>query len=298
MPKTIFKLLLGLVLFIATQACAPPAPATSDPNSIDTAVAQTLAARLTQTSQPGIPITGSESPSPSVTAGPTSTAIVLPSPVLTSTPAVTPSVAQISVSVPTNCRTGPGVVYDRVGGLQVGEVAEVVGRHATRDYWIIRNPDRPGELCWLWGEYATVSGNTNLLPVFTPPPSPTPSPTPTPAPGFDASYGGMESCTGTGWWVDIELENSGGISFQSLSMTVTDTVTNDVLSLYADSFTNRDGCSVTDSRDDLPPGTTRLVSSPVFTSNPSGHELRVTMTLCSNSGQSGMCVTQTITFTP
>jgi hypothetical protein len=177
-------------------------------------------------------------------------------------------------------------------------VAEVVGRHSTRDYWIIRNPDRPGELCWLWGEYATLTGNPSALPEFTPPPSPTPSPTATPSPDFDISYNGLESCAGTGWWVDIELENNGGFPFNSLAMTVRDTTNNTVLSLYSDDFTDRDGCNETDTRDNLPAGGELLVSSPVFSTNPSGHELRVTMTLCSNPGQSGICVTESINFTP
>ena len=294
MPKTFLKLLLGVVLLIAAQACAPSIPATSDPGVINTAIAQTLAAVQTQTSEPGSPVTGDESPTPSVTVSPTSTALVLPSPVLTSTAGV----AQVSVSVPTNCRVGPGVAYQRVGALLVGEVAEVVGRHASRDYWIIRNPDRPGELCWLWGAYATLTGNTGVIPEFTPPPSPTPSPTPTPSPGFDASYNGLESCAGTGWWVDIELENTGGMTFQSIAMTVADTDTNVVLSLYADNFTNRNGCSETSTRDNLPAAGELIVSSPIFPADPSGHEIRVTITLCSNPGQSGMCTTETITFTP
>jgi hypothetical protein len=98
--------------------------------------------------------------------------------------------------------------------------------------------------------------------------------------------------------VDIELANTGGTTFQSIAMTATDTVNNAVLSLYADDFTNRNGCNESSSRDSLPAGEELLVSSPVFTSDPAGHELRVTITLCSNPGQSGMCVTETITFTP
>lgn len=297
MPKTFLKLLVGSVLLIATQACAPSIPATSDPGVINTAVAQTLAAAQTQTSEPGIPVTGDESPTPSATVSPTSTAIILPSPVLTSTAGVTPGVAQVTVSVPTNCRVGPGVAYQRVGALLVGEVAEVVGRHASRDYWIIRNPDRPGELCWLWGAYATLTGNTGVIPEFTPPPSPTPPPTSTPFPGFNASYNGLESCAGTGWWVDVELENTGGMTFQSIAMTVADMDTNVVLSLYADNFTNRNGCSETATRDNLPAAEELIMSSPIFPADPSGHEIRVTITLCSNPGQSGMCDTETITFT-
>jgi hypothetical protein len=272
---------------------------TPDPNAISTAIAQTAAA-LTQTAGPGIPVTGDESPTPTLSPSPLPAATQTPSATSTALIILTPTsgVPQIRVSVPTNCRVGPGSVYPRVGALLVGEVAEVVGRHETRDYWVIRNPDRPGETCWLWGEYATLTGNINVAPVYTPPPTPTPSPTPTPAASFTASYNGIESCADTGWWVDIQQQNNGGINFQSIAMTVRDTVNNTVLSLYSDDFIDRTGCNETNTRDTLPSGEARIVSSPLFTYDPSGFALRATITLCSNPGQNGTCVTQTINFTP
>jgi hypothetical protein len=296
MPKTLLKRFLGSMLLIALQACAPGG-VTPDPNTINTAIAQTSVA-LTQTSGPGIPITGDESPTP--TPSPLPTATQTPSLTLSPTPifTFTPVVPLISVSVPTNCRVGPGIPYNRVGALLVGEVAEVVGRLPARNYWIIRNPDRPNETCWLWGEYATVTGNTDVLPIFMPPPSPTPTFTPTPNPSFDAAFFHLESCVGIGWWVDFELENPGGISFNSIALTVRDTVNNTVVSLYADDFTNRDGCNVSATLGNLPAGQELLVSSPIFTTNPSGHELHATITLCSGPRQSGLCTTESITFTP
>jgi len=105
----------------------------------------------------------------------------------TQTPSSTPTLSLtltsaapiVSVSVNTNCRTGPGVAYDLIGALLVGEKAVVVGRYSALNYWIINNPDRSGT-CWLWGEYATVVGDTAGLQEYTPPPSPTPSITPSP----------------------------------------------------------------------------------------------------------------------
>lgn len=299
MPKTILKLLLGAMLLMAIQACAPGI-ATSDPTSINTAIAQTVAA-LTETSGPGIPITGDASPTatqtPTLTQelpSPTPTETLIPTPIIISSPA-TP---QLSVSVPTNCRVGPGRDYERVGALLVGEVADVVGRNAAGDYWIIRNPDRPNQTCWLWGRYASLGGNTSALPVFTPPPGPTPTSTPMPTANLAASFDGLESCTATGWWVDIELENTGGVTFESMSLIVIDTATNTVLPLDSDDFTDRDGCNETDTRVNLPSGATRIVSSPVFGHNPTGHALRATITVCSNPGLNGICRTQVIQFTP
>jgi hypothetical protein len=292
MLKAILKPLLSSVLLIALQACVPGA-ITPDPDSINTVIAQTIAVAQTRTSEPGVPVTGDESPTltpspepPSATQTPSAT--LIPTPIFTSTSAV----PEVSVSVSTNCRIGPGVVYARVGGLLVGEVAEVVGRHTTRDYWIIRNPDRPGEPCWLWGRYATLTGNTSLLPIYTPPPTPTPSP------DFTASYHGLDVCAGTGWWLDIELENPKGITFNSISMTVRDTVNDTVLSLYSNDFTDRNGCNETNTWDSLPAGEERLVSTPFLAYNPTGHRLRATIILCSNLGQSGTCTSRVIEFTP
>lgn len=87
------------------------------------------------------------------------------------------SAVTVTVSVDTNCRLGPGTLYEIVGVLPVGQVAEVVGRSASSDNWIISLPSNPAVTCWVWGQYATVSGDTSTLPVITPPPAPTLTPT-------------------------------------------------------------------------------------------------------------------------
>lgn len=277
------------VLLIVSVACVPNLPApTQDLNFLGTAVMSTMISGVTQTALAGFPVAVVDSPTPGPTFTPsfTPSATVSPAPVFTSTPVI----PLISVSVPTNCRVGPGKVYDRVGALLVGQVAEVIGRNLNGNYWYIRNPNDSNGFCWLWGEYASVTGNFAALPVFTPPP------TPTPMPDFEAAYDGLETCSG--WWADIELTNTGGLSFESISMTVRDTVTDTVVSVYTDVFHDIDGCTGTDTRDRLNPGDSRVVSGPVFTYNPTGHELRATITLCSRDGQNGMCITESIKFTP
>ena len=292
--RKLTPVLLSLsVLLILTQACGVPnfpAP-TEDLNFLGTAVMSTMISGATQTTVAGITPTSLISPSPLATSTPevptaTPSATLSPTPVFSATA----TIPLISVTVATNCRVGPGRVYDRVGALLVGQVAEVVGRNQTNNYWYIRNPNDSNGFCWLWGEYATVTGNFAALPVFTPPP------TPTPMPAFEAEYRRVETCTG--WWVDIDLVNTGGISFESISLTVRDQDTDTVTSLFADSFTDLDGCSASNSRDRLNPGADRTVSSSPFTYDPRGHKLRATITLCSRDGQSGTCITEVINFTP
>lgn len=315
MSKTMLRLLPVLIFAIALQACLPTGAPTLDPNFIGTLIAQTMAA-YTPTSSPVITVTSSESPTPTWTVTTTAT-VETPSPTLTetltttlsptlnpsatltplatSTLAISPGVVQVSVSVPTNCRVGPGVAYARVSALRVGEVAEVVARHATGDYWIIRTPGTTNQTCWLWGQYATVTGDTSALPIFTPPAPPA---TATPAPSFDVAYEGMESCTGTGWWVELGLENIGAMTFRSMTFTIEDRDTDVSLTQRSNGFINKNGCSETETRETLAPDVSRTVSSPVLTANPTGHRLRATITLCSNTGQSGTCVTQTVNVTP
>jgi len=270
-------------------ACAAPAVSTPAPNVVGTSIAQTVIVGVSQSAVP--PISSPtfavstftftpESPTLTPTETPTATLAVAP----------TSTIPLISVSVNTNCRIGPGRVYDRVGALLVGETAQVYGRNPTGNYWYIRNADSGAEFCWLWGEYATLLGNITLLPVYTPPPTPTPSP------AFESSFENLDSCVG--WWVELELENTGGVTFSSMSLTIRDTVTDAVVLQTTDSFTNLGGCTSSNTGDELTPGNTRTVSSPPFAYNPTGHELRATVTLCSGNGQTGLCVSDITRFTP
>jgi len=292
--------LTAIVLMVATLACVVPSVTLQDPDVISTSAAQTVIAgfvqtALSQTLQPTQEPTYTFTPEPP---SPTPTETVTPSPTLTATMIFTPTsvVPLISVSVATNCRVGPGRVYRRVGAILVGEVAEVYGRDPTGQYWYIRNPDANSSFCWAWGEYATVTGNVALLPVYTPPPTPTPTFTPTPSPDFDFVFTRLESCTG--WWPEFELENTGSLPFRSIGITVRDTVTDVVVASYADGFTNYDGCNDSSTKDTLAVDRTRVVSGPEFSYNPTGHRLRTTIILCSDLDQNGMCVTRTIHFTP
>jgi len=143
-----------LIPFFAAIACALPGIATPDITSISTSAAQTVIAGFTQNAPLATLPAASETPTSTSTPEPPT---LTPTQTFTATLSVTftPLVPQISVSVPTNCRKGPGKIYDLEGALLVGEIAQVYGRDPTGKYWYIPNPDAKGQFCWVWGEYAT-----------------------------------------------------------------------------------------------------------------------------------------------
>lgn len=288
MPTTtIPRMLFAVTLLLAVLACnLPTATPAANLGEAFTAAAQTVAVAVHQTLVPSlVPLA---SPLPSVSPVDTFTPLptLSPTPILTATA----SIPLISVSVDTNCRVGPGKIYDRVGGLLVGETAEVHAKNPGGDYWYIRNPDDPNGFCWLWGEYATLVGNTAILPVYTPPP------TPTPAPGFELSYAGTDSCVG--WWVELRLKNTGPIAFKSFSLTIKDTNTSTVVSDSGNGFTDIDGCLASGITSSLDSGESYVISAPAFVYDPNNHKIRATVTLCSLVNQGGQCVSQTIEFKP
>lgn len=154
-------LLLFLCLSLIIQACNLP----SSGDAGQDGSASTITPQV-----PG------EQPGPSVDGPATETPLPPSTSTLELTP--TPLVPIVTVSQNTNCRTGNTTQFDLVGALLIGQTAEVVGKNTASNYWVIKTPGGSGT-CWLWGQYATVSGNISALPEIPGPPTPTPSPTAT-----------------------------------------------------------------------------------------------------------------------
>ena len=162
--RKIILIISSLLIFVlacnvGTSASPTPNPLSVD-GGIETAVIETLRAGGLMQATPIFTETPTLIPPPTFT----------PEPTLTPTP----NIPMASVSVDTSCRSGPGKVYTYLGALLVGEKAQVVGKHTPTNYWIIVNPDWDGD-CWLWGEYATVTGGTDRLMEYAVPAVPTPS---------------------------------------------------------------------------------------------------------------------------
>jgi hypothetical protein len=296
MRKSAPILLSVTALGVISLACSllpgiPVTAPTRDPNAVGTLIWQTMIAAATQTGAAIVPVDIASSPTATLTLTPEPPTLT-PTTTLSATPLLplTPGVPMISVSLATNCRAGPGKVYDPKGSLLVGEMAEVVGRDPTGNYWYIRNPDQANGFCWVWGEYATISGNTALLPVHTP------APTPTPVPTFDVRFDKLDACAG--WWVELQVTNTGTMPLKSIYLVVKDIETDVDVSMAVDKFTTRQGCLGTFTKEVLFPGETATVSSPPFAYDPKGHKLRATVTVCADLGQKGACATQAIKFKP
>jgi hypothetical protein len=241
-------------------------------------VQQTLAALITDTPPPSSTSQFTYTPLPTYTPQATSTS---------GTP-------MVSVSVQTNCRSGPGTAYDILGVLPVGQSAEVVGRSVYSDNWIIKLPSNPAITCWLWVQYATVVGDTAGLPVFNPPPTPTPSPT------FTVVYTGTIYCAPQ-YAFRFDITNNGSITWQSIQITITDNTTAAVFVHSLDTFRSYNGCTLDLDQQDLTPGETGPVSnvSPgQIGYNPAGHSFTAVFRLCSENGLAGTCLEKTLSFNP
>lgn len=168
------RIFFSMIATIIILACNVPGGSTptSAPDFVATITAQAaLLVQPPQAEQPS-PAPGINSATPELP-----TQIVFtetPAPTATITLTSTPNVTTLTVSADTNCRSGPGKEYDYLGALLINQSAEVVGRNTVTGYWIIKNPERDGS-CWLWGNYATVTGDITKLTEFPIPPTPTPT---------------------------------------------------------------------------------------------------------------------------
>ena len=205
----------------------------------------------------------------------------------------------VTVSIDTNCRTGPGLAYDQIGVLLRGESAVIVGQEETGNYWIIENPDRSGT-CWLWAQYATVTGNVSGLPLLTPPPSPTPTPTSTPALAFTVNFDNYHDCGGT-QHMTFYVGNTGSVPLQSAEVAVVEIAT--LVALF-DGYTDvpfvstANGCP--NELSSLGPGGAAYIAVPIGASPPpppnSGAHA-ATIRICTEDGLNGLCLLKEINFT-
>ncbi len=101
----------------------------------------------------------------------------------------------ITILVDLNIRSGPGVVYDRLGFFLKDSTAQVLGQDPVSGWWLVACPsDIAAPQCWVsGGSQYTLANNAEGVPVAAVPPTPTPVPTATAtsaAPAADTSIVG------------------------------------------------------------------------------------------------------------
>jgi len=87
----------------------------------------------------------------------------------------------ITMLVDLNIRSGPGVVYDRLGFFLKNSTVQVLGQDPASGWWLVACPsDIAAPQCWVsGGSQYTLGTNVGNVPVAAVPPTPTPVPTAT-----------------------------------------------------------------------------------------------------------------------
>jgi uncharacterized protein YgiM (DUF1202 family) len=269
--------ILLAAISLAVGACASPASSEPDISAlVATSVKATIDAGASHT-----PIvlgpTASQTPHRINTVTPTAT----------QAPTQTLLPPKVSVSLATNCRTGPGLGYPQLASLKPGQVADVVGRSGDEDYWYIALPDQSVETCWIWGEYASVEGSVASVPVLTPEPSPVPQVV------FTLYRHSFTEC-GT-VRVSLVVVNTGYSTFRSARVQIRDvTADNNIYGPNTDSHPfgdNPSSCPKDKGSESLSPGATAYLVIPMKDFK-AGNEAAAYVTLCTQDDAQGNCVTR------
>lgn len=160
-----------LTIFFLLTACNLPQAAPQTAPTVDAGLVGTIAAQTLQAMY---------SPTPSFTDTPTPTST--PNMTATMTPTLTPTYETPTARFEgdTNCRQGPGTVYQVVTVARSGQKAEIIGKAEQGNFWLIKNPNGEGT-CWVAGDFTQASGSLHILPTVTAPPTPTGAPPKAPA---------------------------------------------------------------------------------------------------------------------
>ena len=287
-----------LVVAVLLSSCNFPLTSGNSDTEISTIVAiqvaQTQLAGTMGAGNGGVPTVeglGQQPSEPTLT--PTIT--LTPEPSLTPTP----EGVWLTVVENTNCRKGPGKVYDYVSTIKTGQQVQAVGRSPDNQYYYVQNINGNG-YCWLWVQYSTLTGNTGILPVFTPAPTPTFTVTPSPAPGISVSFVQVTTC-GPQYALRLMVRNTGSVTWQSVKVTIVDNDTATTFVHSLDQFRGYAGCPEDLTQEDLTPGEEGVISNVnpgQFNYDPTGHSLNVTVTVYSENGLAGQSYSTAFNLTP
>jgi hypothetical protein len=219
------------------SACGPATASVDLPTATNTPRTPTLTAtytlRFTRTSTSIIPVSGGQ------------------------------SFPHLTVSQLTNCRSGPGADYLFIYSLLPGQVATVLGKFPAQNYWIINTPS--GGVCWIWGQFASVTGDTSGVNVFSIPPVPSKTFTRTrtnqPTSTYTSTYTSTFTFTPTNTFTFTPTYTPTRTPTSTFTITQTPTITNTLIPTFTFTFTP----SLTSSPTLTPSQTNTPVVIPTFT---------------------------------
>jgi len=167
MNKSISILVVLILSLSTTVACnlqSGTQPSVSVNDQAATIIAQTLTAQADNLKN--------------VTATTTFTAILKATSTTGVTATITPtySVPMLTLREQTNCRNGPGQDYDILFAYVKGVKREIIGYYPQENWWLVKAPESATGECWIWGEFADVTGSYWVVPTVTPPPTATLAP--------------------------------------------------------------------------------------------------------------------------
>ena len=294
--------IFSVILLLALAACSSPTePAIEIPSPEPTAFVQDDSFR---TLVAGTLTALAESATPTQELLPTDTT---PEPTLqtlpTNKPYVSPTrmVVTITINDDLNCRKGPATYYPIVAILKKGVTVEAFGRDLNNAYFFVRDPVSGSSGCWILGSFGTITGNLEILPVFTPIPTPQPTNTPTPPPTpFTVSFVGLTQC-GTGFAANFSIVNTGKYKLESIR------IQNKVAGIDAPFIHLSDyfiqwskGAEYLRQKELLVSegGIVSTCQPGGFTSDPTGLKVTSKIAVCTGNSLSGICYNQELTFIP
>lgn len=204
-------------------------------------------------------------------------------------PPAEPGAATISASVNTNCREGPGQDYEIEGYLLKNQSSTVVGKDKSGNWWVIENPDKPGEECWVWAETTTVTGDTSAIAEIEPPPLPDVE--------IAVGFSTFTMC-GPDPALFFQIDNSSGPDLESVRLTIKDLTEGDTV--FGPEQNNSPFLA---SDTDCPPGVGTLpagavgyIAGKVTRLSLPAAMMQATIKVCTQESLGGSCGEKTIEF--
>jgi hypothetical protein len=274
-------------MLLAVLACTSPM-AQKKATPVPT-IKATVAVQASPSPQPELP-TDTSAPTDTVLSVETATETPLPVGVIpTETPAATLEAVFADVMKETNCRTGPSGGYELVTTFQAGAKVEVAARDLGGGFIVVKNPADPTVECYVLVNNVKISGDTSVLPQYTPLASPTA------APNFKATFKKYDDCKGDVFAL-FDVVNTGSVPFRSAYIKVTNLKTGESTEQVVNAFDLVVGCMIAKNVAPLDPGASGWLASKLFLHNPSGSKMRAVIQACTEKNLKGSCVTTTIPF--